>query len=223
MAEESAGTPTPPWQELKEAYLARLKNPAASSPAELWRLFARDRWFQGQLEARARKALWARVGRLDWLDDVKHEALLILAKKLAKTPDLRVKLEIVDRTFPAWIGAILERACGEAIRQLRRIHRLQLGALDSIADERTENLDERIDLWLALDQQPEPYRTVLLLSAQGRSIQEIADQLKLTYWETYARLHAGLSRLRWRLADYEPEPGPSKTASPTILSFTMTG
>ena len=163
MADQSSGPESRPWEPLKQAFLARLQTSTSSSSAtELWRLFAGDLWFQQQLEARARKTLLARVGRLDWLGDVMHEALLSFARRLAKTPDLRVDLELVDETFPGWIGAILDRECGEAIRWLRRLHRMQLAALEKIADPRAKQIsDARVDVSLAIDAQQEPYRTLL--------------------------------------------------------------
>ena len=225
MAEQHFGPDARPWEQLKQAFLARLHTPSsASSATETWRLFADDPWFQQLLETRARRALLSRAGRLDWLGDVKHEALLALARQLAKTPDLRVNLDLVNQTFPGWIGAIIDRACGDAIRWLARLHRLQAETLEKIADP-VDRLaaDTRIDVSVAIGLQEEPYRTLLFLSAKGYSIQEIADRLDLTYWETYRRLNAGIARVRRRLSSYGPERKRPERSLPLSSSSAMTG
>lgn len=206
MAESFFNPDSRPWEQLKQAFLARLQTQASGSTAtDLWRLFAGDRWFQQQLEVRGRRALM-RVGRVDWLGDVTHEALLCFARQLSKTPDLRVNLNLVDKTFPAWIGAIVDRACGDAIRWLARLHRLGDEALEKCASPWNKlAVDARIDVSLAIDAQSEPYRTLLVLTAKGHSIQEMADELDLSYWETYRRLHAGIAQVRRRLTSYRPE------------------
>jgi DNA-directed RNA polymerase specialized sigma24 family protein len=152
-----------------------------------------------------------------------HEALLAFARRLARTPDLHVDLERVDETFPAWIGAIVERACGEAIQWLARLDRLQHGVLESIPDPRLEQAaDARVDVNLAISEQEEPHRTLLWLSARGWSVQEIADQLDMTYWEVYRRLNAAVTRLQRRLADYQAEGSRAARAFPASSSSTMT-
>lgn len=220
MVEPSSEQAPRPWEPLKQAFIAHLHASASPSLAvEIWRLFADDRWFREQLEVHARKVLTARTGRVDWLDDVKHEVLLSLARQFDRTPDLRVDLSRVDSTFPAWIGAILDRACGEAVRLLIRLDRLEHGAVEKVADPRARDLaDTRIDVSLAVGAQEEPYRTLLMLSAKGYSIQEIAQQLGLTYWETYGRLHAGLGQLGRRLASYRQKRDTPPGAAPVSSS-----
>ena len=170
---------------------------------EIWRLFADDCWFQGLLEARARRALALRGARLAWLGDVMHEALLLLARRLAaKTPDLRVGRQRVDETFPAWIGTIVERSCGEAIQWLTRLDRLHRDLLESIPDSRAEqSFDALFDIDWAIGEQQEPERTMLHLKAGGCSIAEIAAQLDMTYWEVYRRLKAATARLQRQLGE----------------------
>jgi RNA polymerase sigma factor (sigma-70 family) len=224
MAEQSSGPEKRPWEPLKQAFLARLQNSASPALAtEIWRLFADDRWFRQLLETRARRVITMRSARLAWLGDVMHEALLAFARRLARTPDLHVDLERVDETFPAWIGAIVERACGEAIQWLARLDRLQHGVLESIPDPRLEQAaDARVDVNLAISEQEEPHRTLLWLSARGWSVQEIADQLDMTYWEVYRRLNAAVTRLQRRLADYQAEGSRAARAFPASSSSTMT-
>jgi len=224
MAEQSSDPGSRPWAPLKQAFLARLHTSTSPSSAmEIWRLFADDRWFQELLETRARRALAFRGARFAWLGDVKHEALLLLARRLTKAPDLRVDLQRVDETFPAWIGAIVERSCGEAIDWLSRLERLQHAAPENIFDSHSqEAADARVDVNMAIGELEEPYRTLLWLSARGCSVQEMADQLDMTYWEAYRRLNAALSRLQRRLADYQSDRGRMLRAFPSSSSSTMT-
>lgn len=225
MAEQFFESESRPWEGLKRAFLARLLDSTSPASAkELWRLFADDPWFQDLLDRRARRTLAVRGLRLGWLGDVKHEALLALARRLVKTPDLRVDRERVDETFPAWIGVIVERSCGEAIHwltQLEQLHRVMLE--DIAAPPEGQPLDAAIDLELAIGEQPEPERTMLHLKAMGFSVPEIAERLEMTYWETYRRLHAAAARLERRLTDYRYEPSDRKRlATPSSSSSTMT-
>lgn len=225
MAEQSSGPETRPWEPLKQAFLARLQTSASPAlAAEIWRLFADDRWFRQMLETRARRVIARRGARLALLGDVMHEALLAFARRLAKTPDLRVDLQLVDETFPAWIGAIVERACGEAMRWLARLDRLQQGVLENIPDPRLQPAsDARVDVNLAISEQEEPHRTLLWLSARGWSVQEIADQLDMTYWEVYRRLNTAVTRLQRRLAGYQAEGSRMPSALPASSSSAMSG
>ena len=225
MAEQFFESESRPWEGLKRAFLARLLDATSlASAKELWRLFADDPWFRDLLDRRARRTLAVRHLRLAWLGDLKHEALLALARRLAKTPDMRVDLERVDETFPAWIGVIVERACGDAIHwltELDRLHRVMLE--DVAAPPERQSLDAVIDMELAIGEQPEPERTMLHLKSMGCSVPEIAERLEMTYWEAYRRLHAAAARLERRLADYRYEPsGRNPLATPSSSSSTMT-
>lgn len=225
MAEHCSGQESRPWEPLKQAFLARLQTSTTPSSAmEIWRLFADDRWFQALLETRARRALFLRGARLAWLGDVKHEALLSLARQLAKTPDLRVDLQRVDETFPAWIGMIVERSCGEAIHWLTRLDRLHHALVESIPDPRAEQSFEALfDIDWAIGEQPQPERTMLYLKAGGCSIAEIAARLEMTYWEVYRRLKAATARLQRRLAGRRVESGSlARRAIAASSSSTMT-
>ena len=162
--------------------------------------------------------------RLGWLGDVKHEALLALARRLVRTPDLRVDLARVDETFPAWIGVIVERSCGEAIHWLTELDRLHRGMLERLAAPLApQSFDAVIDLELAIGEQQEPERTMLHLKAAGCTIPEIAERLEMTYWEAYRRLQAAAARLERRLSAYRYDDNhPAPRAESASSSSTMT-
>ena len=225
MAEQSFEPESRPWEPLKQAFLSRVLDSNSPAPTnQLWRLFAADRWFQQLLDRRARRALAVRRMGLDWLGDVKHEALLSLDRQLAKTPDLHVDLARVDATFPAWLGVIVDRACGEALHWLTQLDRFHRAMFETLADPRQQqSCDAMIDMVLAFDEQDEPERTMLHLKADGYSIQEIAEQLKMTYWEVYRRLRAAMARVQRRLAPYRHENRErTPPALPASSSSTMT-
>jgi DNA-directed RNA polymerase specialized sigma24 family protein len=136
----------------------------------------------------------------EWLEDVRHEAMLILAAKLQKVPNLGLDSKGLAEKFPSSIGTIARNECRQALKRLRRIYRT--GAeLSAESDFRAAAsfylLQVRsLDLSAAIEELPEPLCSVLRLYQLGHDIRAIAPRLGLTYWEAYRAFRHGLKRLR---------------------------
>ena len=88
--------------DLRAKYLEALQSLKASPQAdaeEIWRLFAEHSWFQLQLRVCAQHALKMFGAPLDWCGDVEHDALLILASKLRRSPDLHIDPTLAESHF----------------------------------------------------------------------------------------------------------------------------
>lgn len=189
---------------LRNRYLELLSIGASTSEplwSAAWHLIVTDPWYQDQLYYCARKVLRANGASLDWIDDIQHDAMLILARHLRRSADMRLDRQRAELHFPQWLRTIIVRDCREA---WRRIHRLwtQQGTLyegnDPIA--RNSCLDLRIDLQMSLDKIGEPDATVVTLFANRFTLEEIASKTGLRYWQAHYVLKRGLERLRDLLA-----------------------
>jgi RNA polymerase sigma factor (sigma-70 family) len=126
-----------------------------------------------------------------WVDDVAHDAMLILVRQLQKRTDLGYDRHRPAREFANWIRTIMFRQCKEAIRSLRRRHGRDLTLELEPAGERNSMIEQQIDVRMAIDKLDEPVRTIMFLTYGGLSIREIANRLELSYDQIrYARTQA---------------------------------
>ncbi len=193
-------TTTEPWGNLRRQFIAALKKSPRSSWFEIWRLFLEDPWYQAELAKHARSVIRATGGSAEWLEDVKHEAALILAGKLQKKPGLGLDQQGLAEKFPASIGIIARNQCRQALKRLRRIYRTGTPLLE-VQDVDTavgfgELYERSLELSAAIDQLPEPFCTVLRLSQIGWDIRSIAKRLDISYWKAYRAFRHGLERIR---------------------------
>lgn len=188
------------WQDLKREFLLQIDDAPAQTAGlwlDVWRLLIEHPWYQEQLAACARQEMRRVRAPDEWLDDVKQDAMLLLARRLRLAPDLRIDRRRAREHFPGWMGTIIRRHCQEALRRMRRLHHRTQEILDQdIGREPRLALEAKIDLSMMLDKLAEPERTVVVLSAKNWSLREIADALEFSYWKT-RRIHLrGLEQLR---------------------------
>lgn len=188
------------WRDLKDAFLSKLSESQMHEPGlwiEIWRLVIVHPWYQGELSACAERVV-RRSGMPDqWIDEIKHDAMLLLARTLRHAPDLHVDREQVDQKFPGWMGTIVLRDCREALRRMRRAHTrsIPIGDAEVAVDGRSD-IELQIDLSMAVDRLEDPERTVVTLFSYDVPVTEIATELNLGYWKTYRILQRGLQQLR---------------------------
>lgn len=179
--------------DLKGRFLAALRGSTVGW-SDLWRLLVEHPWYQTQLHHCAAAVLRRRGAPRDWQDDLEQEAMLLLGSRMSRTPDLRVDRQRAERSFAAWMRAIIISDCRQALRKLDRQQRT------TATDERPSNrappqlaLEERIDVARAVDQLDEPDRTAVLYFSQGRTVPELAAAMNLRYWQAHHVLHRGLA------------------------------
>jgi hypothetical protein len=77
----------------------------------VWRLIVEHPWYQQQLHACAERLLRRFACRSQSVDDVKHEAMLLLARDVERTTDLGLNASEAGAHFVGWM-----RTIGAAIR-----------------------------------------------------------------------------------------------------------
>ena len=167
------------WQDLRSRFFDMLgTKPAAAHTVrvwtDVWRLFVTHRCYLDELDKRARWVLFATKSRFEWLDDVKQDAVLILASKLKRRIDLNVNTALAERCFVAWLRCLVTHHCSDALRELRRqnAHQRPLPAAMPACFV-WQAIDERLDFEIAAKELLEPDRTILVLSARGYAIDHI--------------------------------------------------
>lgn len=193
--------------DLRRRYLALL---ARSLDDELWQdiwqLFITHDWFQAKLEMCARVALRSSGLTPQWVDDVKQEVIVCLARKLRRMPDMHLDRKRPAHQFGGWLYRILLRDSQQAIRKLRRLHCRSVQLYDNyVVNDCTAGLDARIDFEDALRKLDDPELTVIVLYGQGYAVREIAEALGFSNSKAYRTLNRGMARLERRLG--EPIPG----------------
>jgi RNA polymerase sigma factor (sigma-70 family) len=186
-----------------EAFLDNVVNAHSGKGSWLatWRLLVQDAWFQEQLDQSSRRVIRHQAAPLQMLEDVKQQAMLLLARDLHHAPDLHVDHQRVRKHFPGWLSTIIGRDCRQAIRFLRRLHFSEQSSIEfDKAHDSSSELDFRIDLNLAVDRLEEPERTIVQLHLKNMPIKEIAEMLALSYWKAHRALRSGLAVVQSRLS-----------------------
>ena len=200
--QSSSSSAARPWEPLKDRFLAWLQSHACSpgSPAsvsEVWEMFVTDPWFVRRLRIKSRIAVAAGQLGEECVDDVFQEVVLLLRRQIEHTPDLHVNLEVIDRTFPAWISTRMAHACRDVVAQWKILDQLEPEAQRELLDlRRRRDVDAQIDFGAALLKLPVKTRAVLELYAKGLSLSEVAEQIGMTYWQAHREFRAGLEELR---------------------------
>ena len=153
--------------------------------------------YQGELDRRAKRVLYRSGAPLQWLADIKQEALLIFAGNLQRRMAIKDRPLRVDGHFVAWLRCVITRDCRQALRRMSR----QFGPKDrtAVAQRRAFDwpaIEDQLDLQAAIERLTEPARTVIVLRRSGFAVSEIAGQLQLSKRTTYRLLAQGLRHLR---------------------------
>jgi len=170
--------------------------------AFIWQLLASHSWFRDQLEYWAKDVVRTRGAPLQWWEDVRQEAELLLGKRLAKRPDLGIDLERAEHSFAPWMQTIMIHDCQQGLRTVRARYQGHAAAgqvEDTVSPD--EALDRRIDVAWAIDQLDEPERTAVILRGQQLTLEQLAKAMDVTYWESRTVLERGLKRLRFLLGN----------------------
>lgn len=208
IAQSSSSSGVRPWEPLKDRFLAWLRSDDClqHSPAnvsEVWEMFVTDPWFVRRLRVKARLAVAAGQLGEECVDDVVQEVVLLLRRQIEHAPDLHANLELIDRTFPAWISTRIAHACRDVVGQWKILEQLEPEAKRALLDgRRRREVDAQIDFGAALLKLPVKTRAVLELYAKGLSLSEVAEQTGLTYWQAHREFRAGLEELRRLLPGY---------------------
>lgn len=185
------------WQDLRDSFLEAVEESGPGAWIPIWRLVIEHPWYQQELRTIAKRVLRSRGAPLEWHEDIEHDAMLLLARKLRKSPDLGVDRTLAQEHFAGWLATITANDCLDALRRFRRHSGRSLELPEYfVADESRAAEQVLAELSLALDQLDELRRTVLLLYAKGRMLREIAADLGLDYSKTRRLYHSGLERLR---------------------------
>jgi hypothetical protein len=116
----------PAWHNLKTKFLRLVKGLRSGHNDQwenIWRVIVSDPWYQHKLTVCAAKCLSRHGKSGDWLEDVKQEAMLLLARQLAVSPDLHVDIQRAEEHFDPWMRQIIYHHCQEAVRYLGRLYR----------------------------------------------------------------------------------------------------
>lgn len=188
------------WQDLKARFQQALSAPGnepAGSWIAIWRLFVGHPWYASELRRLARQALRDRSAPPEWLGDVEHDAMLLLARSLRHARDLHMDRAKAEDHFPGWIATIIRRDCLQAVRRLRALYGRTVPLQDhDMSLDRQKIIEVQIDVSLAIEKLDEPERTVLLLHRKGMTTREIAGRLGLDDGKAYRILRRGMTQLR---------------------------
>jgi RNA polymerase sigma factor (sigma-70 family) len=188
---------------LKALGRVRKAPPSSRVIGNLWRLFVEHSWYRAQLRICALHALYVRSAPRQWLEDVEHEAMLILARELRRRPDLNLNRAMASKTFPVWLRTVISRDCLQAIRKLRRQQRAwrELKEGDRRSDDRALR-DERADVSMAMEKLARPLRAALSLYSKGYTFAEIGKRMGVSTATAQRIVHRGLRKLQELLGEW---------------------
>jgi RNA polymerase sigma factor (sigma-70 family) len=190
--------------ELRDEFLRLLDDPSSRGGDDLWhavwRLFVEHPWYQSELHHAALRVLATAGLHFQWADDVKQQAMLLLARRLRHSPDLHVDRALAADRFAGWLATIIAHHCRDAARSMRRAQR-RAGLQQRVgfaAPSRPLPIDLILDLRSAIRKLPKELRRVLTLRLRGCGIAEISRQLRMSQTGVHRALKRVLSRLRQR-------------------------
>ena len=179
--------------DLRRQFVATLRD-ASISWWRVWTLFVQHDCYQALLDQCARRLIYQHNASREWLDDVKQDAILILASKLRRAPNLHYNAGRPASSFAPWLRTVVRSHCQDALRRLRCWRARQLPLLSDPL-EKPSAIDQRIDLHIAMLRVSARERAALSLFAQGHTDREIAQQLNLTMGQARALRLRGLKFL----------------------------
>lgn len=197
--DETQGGDSQGWETLRSQFL-RVARDDPQPWHVVWRCLISHPSYQTHLKVCAHRI--CRRRRLsEHASDVAQEAVVLLAGKLRKTPDLHYNPQAPRANFAAWLRQITRRDCEQAARRLQQMAppAFELLPTDKTTDP-AEQLDNRLDIHQAVSELPEPVRRIVRLYALGRLPAAIATKLKMRRDQVDPLLREGLERLRTQLS-----------------------
>lgn len=166
---------------------------------EVWHAMLTDPWLQAEVALRAERFVASSGLGEHVSEDIAQQVLVLLAAKLAADPSLHANAELLPERFEAWMGTILDHACGKAARMLGEFP--QIPAKPPYAKKEADewpDLDRRFDFAAAAARLEGQQRSVMLLFLQGFDREQIAIKLGLHYKQVaYALATATRKVQRW--------------------------
>lgn len=185
------------WQDLRDRFLDSVGENRPGGWLSTWRLIVEHPWYRQELKLIAARVLRSRGAPLDWREDLEHDCMLLLARKLQQMPDLGVNRELAQKHFAGWLARIITNQCLDVLRRHRQQFALGRGLPEPVAARPSRAVQEMLtDLSVALDKLDELRRTVLLLYAKGFPLRRIAADLGLDYSKACRLYRSGLEKLR---------------------------
>jgi DNA-directed RNA polymerase specialized sigma24 family protein len=187
-------------ENLRKRYLAALQ--IGAPWFDVWRLLLEDEWFRAELKRHAEYVIKAHGEPLEWVEDVQHEAMLLLAAKLRARTDLGLDASGLADHLGNNISLIARDDCQDARRRLHRLFGTNVEPLpgDDQASAIGVSPIQEMALRTAIDDLPAPLATLFRLRLMGYNIGEIASHLHLTYKQAYRGFRRGLQLLHKDLA-----------------------
>jgi RNA polymerase sigma factor (sigma-70 family) len=170
----------PDWRDLLIQYLAALQR--GVDWHEVWLLLIAHPWFQTELRTIVLQRWRRRYHPKPDLEDVRHEALVHLARALQRSPDLHIDLQRLDE-FPGWVATIIRHCCMESLRRLCREDPIPPDeeGVPYLAAYGTD-VPGRFELHDTLQHLPLEEQEAVVLRCEGRSLHEIAEKLGKSFW-----------------------------------------
>lgn len=191
------------WRDLQSRCFAVLEGPLPEGGVlshALWRELAAHPCYREELTTTARRVVAEHGAAWDMADDIEQEALLLLARDLRRRPHLSARLGEDAAGFRRWMRAVITHHCREALRALRRAPAREVGIADQdIPIDLIPHLDERMDVYSALQGLTQVESSVVQLYALGFSFHEIAAATELPYQTAYSIWRRAVVRLQQSL------------------------
>lgn len=168
-------------QNLSHHFRTALSQPLPTGHLDrvIWRLIVGHPWYQDQLKRIAQHLARYQSG-LVFSEDIEQEAILLLARSLKRSPDLKFKPCQPDEQFSRWMRRIIFRDCRQALRRLCRGQEME-SLTDQPMPEDAQFLQGlRLDVRSGLELLPPKERFIIEQYLLGQSFDETASQLKVS-------------------------------------------
>jgi RNA polymerase sigma-70 factor, ECF subfamily len=142
------------------------------------------------------------TGCEDSVEDIGQDVFLGVYKSL-KNFD-----ETCGTPFSAWLFISARNRCMGELRKMNRARRIGWGELSDIADKRASTEDvlleseQRQALAYSLEQLPEPFKTTILCSLDGATLEDIALKDGVPVGTVKSRLFRARQRIKQLMKDY---------------------
>ncbi len=189
------------WRDLRRKFLRAMQDEgAAPNYRRRWALFVDHPWCRRELQRVAARLVRRDPRLAPWEEDIAQDAMLLLARKLERLPDLNYDISRTESSFPGWLGTIITNDCRQAARRLRRVCFVNFDQAPLLItpDEQARS-DAKLDLHAAIEDLQEPLRTVVELHMQSVPVDEIARTISSSRTNTYRLLQKARRQLRRKL------------------------
>jgi RNA polymerase sigma-70 factor, ECF subfamily len=142
------------------------------------------------------------VGDKDLVEDIGQEVFFTVYKSLKKFDEKK------GVPFSAWLFTMARNRCISILRQRQTQNRIDLNEVDLLEDgsrNPEENMlarEQMIAVVASLEKIPEPFRTTILLSLEGNSLEEIVVSQNIAMGTVKSRLFRAKKRMRLLISTF---------------------